>query len=635
MAGQLSKRARMVRQARSVLSFALVCALLTALQVLFAPHGPAPWWWPPAWITWFNADRNGCIVALLTAAICAAGLGIGLFQVFQSVALPEAEERIKTTVIEQAAEIKAVAEQTHAGVEAVRETTGLFDAKLDLILAGLGLSKSQLDKVLTAFDRSLQGLDLSPADAEQKLIELAQQYVQRVNAAERPTNDRPEIAAKRLEAAAALREGEFGRAEALFGEIAARHLEAGKTEVLSAAAALMEQGGAARLRNDLLTAAGHFHHAAEIAAPFDAELASDAHWNEGDALYYHGRLFPGLDPLRRSAAVWRSLAASAADEKRRASSQTNLGNALAALGERATGAEGIEALNQAVAAYRAALTVHTESEMPADWAMTQSNLGATLETLGTRAGGAEGIEALNTAVAAYRAALTVRTEAETPADWAITQNNLGNALGSLGDRTEGAEGIEILSQAVAAFRAALTVHTKAKMQANWGATQNNLGNALGSLGGRIEGAEGVEALSQAVAAYRAALTVRTETAMPANWAMTQNNLGLALANLGKRTAGAEGIEALNQAVAAHRAALTIYTEAEMPAHWALTSENLALANTSLAEINDDLERLDDAIALMDRALPAFEAMQAAYYVEKANRNRARMVALRERLSGRS
>ncbi|MEO8812605.1 MAG: hypothetical protein ABI376_06815, partial [Caulobacteraceae bacterium] len=60
-----------------------------------------------------------------------------------------------------------------------------------------------------------------------------------------------------------------------------------------------------------------------------------------------------------------------------------------------------------MAAYRAALEVRTRETMPADWAMTQNNLGNALSTLGERAGGAAGIEALDQAVAAHRAALEV------------------------------------------------------------------------------------------------------------------------------------------------------------------------------------------------------------------------------------
>ena len=63
--------------------------------------------------------------------------------------------------------------------------------------------------------------------------------------------------------------------------------------------------------------------------------------------------------------------------------------------------------------------------MPLDWAMTQNNLGNALSTLGERESGTARLEE---AVAAYRAALEERTRERVPLDWAMTQNNLGNAL---------------------------------------------------------------------------------------------------------------------------------------------------------------------------------------------------------------
>ena len=112
--------------------------------------------------------------------------------------------------------------------------------------------------------------------------------------------------------------------------------------------------------------------------------------------------------------------------------------------------------------------------MPLDWAMTQNNLGNALETLGERESGTARLEE---AVAAYRAALEERTRERVPLDWAMTQNNLGNALGTLGARESGTARLE---EAVAAYRAALEERTRERVPLDWAATQNNLGNALGA-----------------------------------------------------------------------------------------------------------------------------------------------------------
>ena len=87
--------------------------------------------------------------------------------------------------------------------------------------------------------------------------------------------------------------------------------------------------------------------------------------------------------------------------------------------------------------------------MPLDWAATQNNLGTALGTLGERESGTERLEE---AVAAYRAALEERTRERVPLDWAMTQNNLGTALATLGERESGTARLE---EAVAAYRAAL------------------------------------------------------------------------------------------------------------------------------------------------------------------------------------
>jgi hypothetical protein len=63
--------------------------------------------------------------------------------------------------------------------------------------------------------------------------------------------------------------------------------------------------------------------------------------------------------------------------------------------------------------------------------MTQMNLGAALRTLGERDSGTGKLE---DAAAAYRAALEEWTQERVSLDWAATQNNLGIALFRLGER---------------------------------------------------------------------------------------------------------------------------------------------------------------------------------------------------------
>jgi tetratricopeptide (TPR) repeat protein len=89
--------------------------------------------------------------------------------------------------------------------------------------------------------------------------------------------------------------------------------------------------------------------------------------------------------------------------------------------------------------------------VPLNWAATQNNLGNALTTLGARESGTARLEE---AVAAYRAALEERTRERVPLGWAMTQNNLGDALQTLGERESGTARLE---EAVAAWDQCLTV----------------------------------------------------------------------------------------------------------------------------------------------------------------------------------
>jgi hypothetical protein len=95
---------------------------------------------------------------------------------------------------------------------------------------------------------------------------------------------------------------------------------------------------------------------------------------------------------------------------------------LSELGERENGTA---RLDEAVAAYRAALQEQTRARVPLDWARTQNNIGTALETLGERESGTARLEE---AVAAYRAALEELTP-EATSHWRQgVQQNLERCL---------------------------------------------------------------------------------------------------------------------------------------------------------------------------------------------------------------
>jgi hypothetical protein len=274
------------------------------------------------------------------------------------------------------------------------------------------------------------------------------------------------------------------------------------------------------------------------------------------------------------------------DRDERGQAQDDLGHALQRLGERERGRARLE---QAVAAFRAALEEWTRERVPLKWAGTQNNLGVALQTLGERESGPRRLEE---AVVAYRAALEERTRERLPHDWAMTQINLGNSLQALGERESN---MARLGESVAAYRAALEKYTR-EVPLVWAAAQNNLGNALALIGQRESGTAQLE---EAVAAYRAALEEWTRQRVPLRWAMTQNNLGAALRVLGERESNTAR---LGESVAAYRAALEERTRERVPLDWATTQHNLGAALFVLGACESGTARLQEAIAAYRVAL---------------------------------
>ncbi|MEM7729963.1 MAG: tetratricopeptide repeat protein, partial [Pseudomonadota bacterium] len=126
-----------------------------------------------------------------------------------------------------------------------------------------------------------------------------------------------------------------------------------------------------------------------------------------------------------------------------------------------------------------ALQEHTRERVPLDWAATQNNLGNALLSLGERESGTARLEQ---AVAAYRAALKDYTRERVPLGWAMTQNNLGNALRTLGKRESGTARLE---QAVAAYRAALQERTRERVPRDHAFTLGGLSLCAETLHSRV------------------------------------------------------------------------------------------------------------------------------------------------------
>jgi tetratricopeptide (TPR) repeat protein len=301
---------------------------------------------------------------------------------------------------------------------------------------------------------------------------------------------------------------------------------------------------------------------------------------EAQALYDYGRDRGSNVHLVAVICLRREQLALAAFPDERAAAMNLLGVALSKLGERESGTARLE---EAVAAYRAALEEWTREQASFEWAGTQLNLGSALGRLGERDSGTSRLEE---AVAAFRAALEEWTRERAPLQWALTQNNLGNALGRLGERGSGTARLE---EAVEAFREALQERTRERVPLEWAQTQNNLGLALWQLGERESG---TEKLDQAVQAFRAALQERTREKVPLDWATTQNNLGNALEALGERESGTARLE---EAVKAYRAALEERSRDRVPLQWAASFGNEGVALMMIADRDNDGAKAETAL----------------------------------------
>jgi len=268
--------------------------------------------------------------------------------------------------------------------------------------------------------------------------------------------------------------------------------------------------------------------------------------------------------------------------------QVVLGDALSALGEQ-TGKN--KPLEEAVAAYRAALTEWTREQVPLGWARAQHGLGTTLTLLGERD---KGTTHLKEAVEAYEEALKEWTRKRAPLDWAKAQMNLGTALMILGER-EG--GTARLGKVVEAYQEVLKEWTRKQVPLRWAATQFNLGNALTILGER-EG--GTARLGRAVEAYEEALKEWTRKRAPLGWVATQHGLGNTLRILGEREGGTTHLE---KAATACRVALQELTREQVPLDWAKVQINLGATLKILGERKKDATLL---CAALEKQLMAWE-----------------------------
>ncbi|MGI9501950.1 MAG: hypothetical protein ACR2RE_02690, partial [Geminicoccaceae bacterium] len=220
----------------------------------------------------------------------------------------------------------------------------------DAFSAELGVTKAAVETMLAI----LKEQEVPPQQLEAKLKEIAERHValtEKLHELSR-SNDEPEVAQKREQAAEAIEQGDYDQAEALLAEAVAidwsaidEQQEALDHRKRSAAATIGQQGELERARLNHRQAAEHFADAASLVGTVDSDARFSYLMNQASVLADRGREFGDKSTLLEAIAVYES----ALSEWPRQSAplnwalaQNNLGNALSTLGERESGTSRLE-----------------------------------------------------------------------------------------------------------------------------------------------------------------------------------------------------------------------------------------------------------------------------------------------------
>ena len=262
-------------------------------------------------------------------------------------------------------------------------------------------------------------------------------------------------------------------------------------------------------------------------------------------------------------------------------------------------------LEKLVAAYREALKDFTRGRAPLDWAVTRSDLGNALAALGEREARTATLEE---AVAIYGEALNEFTRERAPLQWATIQNNLGDALATI--RKEGEPNVAARRGPRRLSRSAKGKDPRARAARLGHDPERSWQYACGSRRARGRTAT----LEDAVIVYREALNEFTRERAPLQWATIQNNLGAVLATIGEEGSGTLSLEL---AVAAYREALKERTRDRAPLDWSMSTGNQGVALMLLAERLGNPDMAKTALGQIDVAFTemgdADHTSFAAYY----------------------
>lgn len=497
-------------------------------------------------------------------------------------------------------------------------------------IAELSEALEVTEKAVLGFLKILGEQEIAREQIDSTLRQIAERYIELTKGLHflSKSNEEPDIAKHREQAAAAVEEGDYDRAAGLLEEAAEihrrtieDHQDALDRRKLAAAATLSQQGELERIRLNYRKSAEHFAEAARLVAANESNAQVGYLLKQASALHDQGYQFGDNPALIVAIDLYQTILSNcerATSPNEWADTQNGIGATLSLIGAQESGTARLE---EAIKAFRLALKERKRELHPLEWAATQHDLGMALSNIGSRE---SGNEHLIQAVMAYSLALEERTRERTPIEWATTHHHLGNALRFLGERESGLVHVE---EAIIAFHSALEEITRERRPTEWATVQMNLGNALRVFGER---STGTGRLEQAVTAYRLALSERKREREPLYWATCQDRLGTALCALGRRQ---RGTACLEEAVVVLRLALEERTRERSPLHWAWTQDHLGSAYCSIGEKTRDEAILVQAIEAFQDCLGVYEAGQETHYVERAKKNLASAKVLLSHIKG--
>lgn len=279
--------------------------------------------------------------------------------------------------------------------------------------------------------------------------------------------------------------------------------------------------------------------------------------------------------------------------------QNNLGNAFQLLGLRTpdhniAGARHL----QAVVAFRNALGELTRERVPLQWAIVQTNLANALQALGRRELGQQAaLRHFADAAAAQRAATEEITRERSAFQWGIITLNLALTYEAMAGRETDAPAARAHRlEAVAALRLAAEEVTATNGPVQHAQIMSGLGRNLHLAAlAEPDAATAIARLEEAAAAHQAAVAAIGQATAPLQWASSQHERAETLLELGVRMAEPRRVD---EAEAAFAAALTIRTRQAQPLDWASSSAGVANARFERARLARDAAGAEAAMALM-------------------------------------